>query len=130
MATGNSGSFKVSGTKNMSCTVYWSETYDVAANSHIVKITNLTFTSTNWYGFVYYLNGSVSINGSTVATFSSTLGSHSVRVDYQNVEAPIQNASGYRTQKMVPGVVERDGDNESPGASCVAGYSKHICHTG
>lgn len=125
MAQGNSGSFKVSGTKSMSCTVYWSETYDVASNSHIVKITNLTFTSTNWYGFTYYLNGSVSVNGSTVATFSSTLGSHNVRIDYQNVEAPIQNASGYAALPYTSGTIygNEDGSKSVSIAVNVSGYS-------
>ena len=54
MASGNSGTISVTGTKNMSAVLYWSETYDVASNTHVVSIDNITFKSSNWYGSVSY----------------------------------------------------------------------------
>ena len=55
MATGKSGKISITGTKNMSAVLYWSETYDVATNTHVLKIDNIKFKSSNWYGFTYYL---------------------------------------------------------------------------
>lgn len=42
MATGKSGKISITGTKNMSAVLYWSETYDVATNTHVVKIKDIT----------------------------------------------------------------------------------------
>lgn len=70
MATGKSGKISITGTKNMSAVLYWSETYDVATNTHVVKIDNIKFKSSNWYGFTYYLTGSIVVNGTTVFSLS------------------------------------------------------------
>ena len=70
MATGKSGSFTIAGTKNMSAVCYWSETYDASANTHYVSITGVSLISTNWYGFMYYPNGTLSIGGVTCCTFN------------------------------------------------------------
>ena len=53
MATGNRGTISVTGTKQMSAILYWSETYDVSSNTHVVSIDNITFKSSNWYGFLH-----------------------------------------------------------------------------
>ena len=76
MARGNSGKISVTGTKNMSAVLYWSETYDVASNTHVVSIDNITFKSSNWYGFTYYLKGTISVNGTQVFSCTSASGSH------------------------------------------------------
>lgn len=94
MATGNSGTITVTGTKQMSAVLYWSETYDVASNTHVVSIDNITFKSSNWYGFTYYLNGSITVDGTTVFSCTSTSGTHNVRIDSQNTEYPIAAVGG------------------------------------
>ena len=76
MATGKSGSFIVEGNKGCSMKILWSETYDTINNKSVVTITDLQFQDTWWYGFTYYLSGTLSINGTTVVTFNSTLGGH------------------------------------------------------
>ena len=76
MATGKSGSFIVTGNKGCSMKILWSETYDTINNKSVVTITDLQFQDTMWYGFTYYLSGTLSINGTTVVTFNSTLGGH------------------------------------------------------
>lgn len=76
MATGKSGSFIVEGNKGVSMKILWSETYDTINNKSVVTITDLQFQDTWWYGFTYYLSGTLSINGTTVVTFNSTLGGH------------------------------------------------------
>ena len=94
MATGNSGTITVTGTKQMSAVLYWSETYDVASNSHVVSIDNITFKSSNWYGFTYYLHGNITVDGTTVFSCTSTSGTHNVRIDSQNTEYPISAVGG------------------------------------
>ena len=69
----------------MSAVLYWSETYDVATNTHVVKIDNIKFKSSNWYGFTYYLTGSIVVNGTTVFSCSSTSGSHYVSINSQTI---------------------------------------------
>lgn len=76
MATGKSGSFIVTGNKGCSMKILWSETYDTINNKSVVTITDLQFQDTLWYGFTYYLSGTMSINGTTVVTFNSGLGGH------------------------------------------------------
>ena len=39
MAQGNSGSFTLSGSQNFAVIIYWSETYNETANTHVVSIT-------------------------------------------------------------------------------------------
>lgn len=95
MATGNSGTISITGTKQMSAVLYWSETYDVASNTHVVSIDTIKFKSSNWYGFTYYLNGSISVNGTTVFSCTSSSGSHHVRIESQNTEYAIVTSSGY-----------------------------------
>lgn len=76
MATGKSGSFIVTGNKGCSMKILWSETYDTINNKSVVTITDLQFQDTLWYGYTYYLSGTMSINGTTVVTFNSGLGGH------------------------------------------------------
>ncbi len=76
MATGKTGSFIVEGNKGVSMKILWAETYDTINNTSTVTITDLQFQDTWWYGFTYYLSGTLSINGTTVVTFNSTLGGH------------------------------------------------------
>lgn len=76
MATGKSGSFTISGDKGTTMKILWSETYDTINNTSVVTVTDLQFKNTWWYGFTYYLSGTLSINGTTVVTFNSNLGGH------------------------------------------------------
>lgn len=94
MATGNSGSFTLSGSQNFAVIINWSETYNESANTHVVSITSCQLVSYNWYGFTYYPNGTLSINGSTVVTFNSQTGTHDCTIGSQNTGYPIVPASG------------------------------------
>ena len=88
MATGNSGTFELAGTKGMTLKVAWSETYDTATNKSKASIDNL-YLKSEYYGAVYYLDGLLKIAGTTVATFNSKHGYDSVYVqpnkEYQTV---------------------------------------------
>ena len=94
MAQGNSGSFTLSGSQNFAVIINWSETYNESANTHVVSITSCQLVSYNWYGFTYYPNGTLSINGSTVVTFNSQTGTHNCTIQTQSAGYPIIPASG------------------------------------
>ena len=94
MAQGNSGSFTLSGSQNFAVIINWSETYNESANTHVVSITSCQLVSYNWYGFTYYPNGTLSINGSTVVTFNSQTGTHNCTIQTQSAGYPIIPAQG------------------------------------
>ena len=94
MAQGNSGSFTLTGSQNFAVIIYWSETYNESANTHVVSITAAQLVSYNWYGFTYYPNGTLSINGSTVVTFNSAIGTHNCTIGSQGTGYNIIPASG------------------------------------
>lgn len=94
MPQGNSGSFLLSGSQNFDVLIYWSETYNEAANTHNVSITSCQLVSSNWYGFTYYPNGSLSINGTKVVTFNSQTGTHNCTIQTQYDGYPIKPAVG------------------------------------
>lgn len=93
MATGKTGSFEIAGTKGVTAKILWAETYDVYSNTSSVTITDVQVKNSSWYGYTYYLSGTLKINGETVVTFDSTLGSHSVRPGSLNTYTSI-NANG------------------------------------
>ena len=45
MAQGNSGSFTLTGSQNFAVLIYWSETYNESANTHVVGDVQLRY----WY---------------------------------------------------------------------------------
>ena len=94
MAQGNSGSFTLTGSQNFAVIINWSETYNESANTHVVSITSCQLVSYNWYGFTYYPNGTLSINGSTVVTFNSQTGTHNCTIQSQSTGYPIIPATG------------------------------------
>lgn len=110
MASGNSGSFTVVGSRNFSAVVYWSETYNSTANSHVVSIDAIKLRSTNWYGFTYFPQGSISVNGETVASFSSTAGSHNCTIHTQYDEYPIVAGPGYSNAPWSSSTIYGDAD--------------------
>ena len=84
MATGNSGSFTLSATKNFSVIINWSETYNESANTHSVNITSCQVKSGTWHYNAYFPNGYISVNGTKVVEFNSQTGSHQVYVSDLN----------------------------------------------
>lgn len=110
MATGNSGSFIITGTKNMSAKCYWSETYNESANTHQVSVDKICLISTNWYGFTYYPNGTVSVGGSNVVSFSSSSGGYSCTVNSQNDEYQILASAGYSASPWYSGTINGNTD--------------------
>lgn len=110
MATGKSGSFTIAGTKSMSAKCYWSETYDVASNTHAVSIDKICLISTNWYGFTYYLDGTVSVEGETLVSFSSSSGGHRCTINSQFDEYPVKASEGFSAPPWYSGEITGSGD--------------------
>ena len=84
MASGKSGYVEFSSSVSWGAVrVYWSETYEVSTNKSKVTIESIRVKSTNWYQVNYYLDGTLKINGTKVASFASNLGDALVRVESQ-----------------------------------------------
>ena len=127
MAQGNSGSFTLTGSQNFAVIIYWSETYNESANTHVVSITAAQLVSYNWYGFTYYPSGTLSINGSTVVTFNSAIGTHNCTIGSQGAGYNIIPASGssYPAAPWSSGTISGNADG-TKSVSIAANFS---CYT-
>lgn len=71
--------------------ITWSETNDADNNSSIVSIDSFEIKSKSFAGVTYYPKGTIKVNGATVITFDSVLGTHAVIVSrtgtYYNIVA-------------------------------------------
>ena len=95
MATGKSSNFTLDCTSSgFKIRVNWSETYDASTNSSVVTVSSVQFKSTSWYGFTYYPDGLVKINGTTVITMNSNLGSHNCRAGSLDTWSTIKKSGG------------------------------------
>lgn len=84
MATGVSGYFDITATKNITVRVKYAETYDISSNKTTALNITLLVSSSNYYGHTYYINGPLSVDGTTIKEFSSSSGENSVRIAAQN----------------------------------------------
>ena len=127
MAQGNSGSFTLTGSQNFAVIIYWSETYNESANTHVVSITAAQLVSYNWYGFTYYPSGTLSINGTTVVTFNSAIGTHNCTIGSQGTGYNIIPASGssYPAAPWSSGTISGNADG-TKSVSIAANFS---CYT-
>lgn len=127
MAQGNSGSFTLTGSQNFAVIIYWSETYNESANTHVVSITAAQLVSYNWYGFTYYPSGTLSINGSTVVTFNSSIGTHNCTIGSQGTGYNIIPASGssYPAAPWSSGTISGNAD----GTKSVSIAASFTCYT-
>ena len=83
MATGKSGTLTwTSGVFTVQAN--WSETYDVLSNTSSVTINSIQVKSSSYYGWTYYPDGSIKINGSTVKTLDSTISTGYVNIFEKN----------------------------------------------
>ena len=95
MATGLSGSFELDCTSSLfKLRVNWAETYDASTNKSTVTISSVEFKSTGWYGFTYYPDGVIKVNGTTVITMNSNLGDHNCRAGSLNSWTTIKKSGG------------------------------------
>ena len=127
MATGKSGSFTLSCIRNMKMNAkcYWQETYDIDANTSVISVDVKMIYVGGAGAKTYYLDGTVSVNGSTVVTMSSGLGTHKFYGVY-NSEAAITAGSGSSPPPWSSGNITHDSDGKKSVAISLnfRGYTK------
>ena len=127
MATGKSGSFTLSCIRNMKMNAkcYWQETYDIDANTSVISVDVKMIYVGGAGAKTYYLDGTVSVNGSTVVTMSSSLGTHKFYGVY-NSEAAITAGSGSSPPPWSSGNITHDSDGKKSVAISLnfRGYTK------
>lgn len=72
MATGNRGTISVTGTKQMSAILYWSETYDVSSNTHVVSIDNISQSNNAIYN-ASFSTSNVKANPAHIVVYQGAL---------------------------------------------------------
>lgn len=91
--------------------VHYSETYDITSNSSTITITNAQLASSSYYGWSYYPSGSITVNGTTAVTCSSSLGSHYAYVPAANTFYNITaSSSSYSSPPWSGGTVTHNDD--------------------
>lgn len=97
MAQGVTGSFDVAGERGFTLKIKYSQTYDVSANKSSVRITGVDLKSSSWYGWTYYLDGTIKINGSAAVTLDSATPNNSCTINSANFYTPVSIRSGMTT---------------------------------
>ena len=97
MAQGVTGSFDVAGERGFTLKIKYSQTYDVSTNKSSVRITGVDLKSSSWYGWTYYLDGTIKINGSAAVTLDSATPNNSCTINSANVYTPVSIRSGMTT---------------------------------
>lgn len=110
MTSGLSSYFELETTSNtFSLRVNWSEEYDASTNKSRVTVTSVEFKSTSWYGFTYYPDGIIKINGTPVITMRSGSGEYRCITPAPNVWSPITDANKVAATGSVDVVHNADG---------------------
>ena len=110
MVTGKSGSFELSGSQSMKAKVYWSELYDTDTNTSVVSVDVKIISGSTGSGYLYYLNGTVSVNGTAVISMSSTAGSHNCYAVYGQEANINAGSSAYSSPPWSSGSITHDSD--------------------
>ena len=109
MAQGVTGSIEVGGERGFKLRIKYSQTYDVSTNKSSVQITGVDLYSSSYYGWTYYLDGSIKINGVTAIALDSATPNNSctisrtkeyTTVDLRGTKAPVSvqhNSDGTRS---------------------------------
>lgn len=127
MVKGLSGYFDLPGSNaTFSLRVNWSQTYDIATNKSVVTIDSVQINSDSWYGYNYYPDGLIKINGETVIAMNSVIASHRVRTEKAGEWYSILTIGG----EIATGSVEvtHDADGSKSVAIEVAGNSSAKCY--
>ena len=110
MVAGKSGSFELSGSQSMKAKVYWSELYDTDTNTSVVSVDVKIISGSTGSGYLYYLNGTVSVNGTAVISMSSTAGSHNCYAAYGQEANINAGSSAYSSPPWSSGSITHDSD--------------------
>ena len=109
--TGKNGSFEIAGSP-FSARITWKETYDISKNASKVSIESVEVKSSSWYGYGYYPSGTISVNGETVASFSSGSGTHYVSIKKTNTYYAIEPTGTTGTPPWVSGEITHNTDGK------------------
>lgn len=127
MEKGVSGYFDLPGSNaTFNLRVNWSETYDTDTNKSIVKIDSVQIQSNGWYGYVYYPDGLIKINGVTAIAMNSIIATHQVHTNKLGGWYSILTNGG----EVATGSVEvaHDGDGKKIVTIEVAGNNHEKCY--
>lgn len=69
------------------------EWYDTSTGKWRPKVEKITMNSSGWYGWTYYLDGTVAVNGTTIFSPSSYNGSHGIGIYAQNTNVSLENVA-------------------------------------
>lgn len=123
MVTGKSGYFDLAGSYGITLRVYWIETYDVSSNKSVVTIEKLQVKSSKYDGALYWLNGTVSVDGVVLATMSSAAGTHSAYITGLDKFADVK-ASGNTASWVSQEITHADDGSKSvPIAVSLRGFT-------
>ena len=101
MQTGLSGYTGQFGSGSMKGRFRWVEKYDIDTNTSEVTIYP-QYKNTQWYGFLYYFNGSYTVDGTAVATMSSAQGGYGIYTSSMNTWlAPTKGATSFTKKGIV-----------------------------
>lgn len=123
------GVFEVS-KKPLSGRVTWRAVYNTETNKSVVSIEKLEIKSSDWYGFSYYLNGNIHINGKRAIDFAPSSESHTVKIDHLNTYYQVNakkgkpapwttgeqiehNADGSKEIVIAVGTIAEEGDGKT-----------------
>lgn len=120
MASGVTGYFDLAGGAGITLRIHYSQSYTVETNKSTVSITQIEVASTDYYGVTYYLDGSITIAGTTAISMSSSGGTHRVNLQTMGESAfyPLTGTLG-----AVEIAHEADGSKSVAIAVSVRGYT-------
>lgn len=118
MASGVTGYFDLKGGAGITLRIHYSESYTVENNQSTVSITKIEVKSSDYYGVTYYLDGSITIAGTTAISMSSSGGTHPVTLSALNT---FYTSGG--TMGAVEVSHEADGSKSVAIAVSVRGYT-------
>lgn len=114
MATGLTGqSFELSTSSSIfKLRVNWSETYNAETNTSVVTIDSVEFMSSGWYGFTYYPDGVIRVNGVDVLTMNAGSGTHNCRANSLNTWSTLKKSGGALATGSTTVVHDADGSKK------------------
>ena len=123
MAQGVTGYFDLTGGQGITARIYYSETYAVETNTSTVSITALQIKCSDWYGVIYYLDGTISVEGSAVVSMSSGKGTHPANIQSKNT---FYNVTGNPAPPWASGTIAHNTDGSKSIAISVdfRGYTR------
>lgn len=110
MATGKSGSYTLTGSKaGITASVSWAEVYDAIKNQSDYVSIGMKIKSSKYID-AYWLNGTIKVNGETVVTFNSALGTHCADLLTKNTYYSVKAKGNYAPQPWKSSAIAHSSD--------------------